>query len=184
MRRSIPLLLLAISLFTCKKEETGPRYNGVASAIKNGEPWSAYSGAGQTSVAGSRSGSCAAFNTLEISVGTYSREGFSREYMLFNKISTEPGTYSLHAYQPCWVDSLPGVSYTNMIDDGDVIGDVYKLLESENSFVTVAGVDQRTNEISGTFQVTLVIDRYPKTGPSAPDTLRFTGGSFKSKIIL
>ncbi len=183
MKRSIPLLLLAISLFTCKKEEPQPRYKGVASAIKNGQPWSAYSGAGQTSTVGSRSGSCAAFNTLEIGIGTYSKEGFRREDMLFNKIPTGPGTYPLQQFQPCWVDSLPGVWYTTVTDDGDVVGDVYKVVESENNFVTVAGVDQRTKEITGTFQVTLAVARYPKTHPSVPDTLRFTEGSFRAKIM-
>ena len=77
-------------------------------------------------------------------------------------------------------------SFATSVSDGDVQGDYYLPTENEDNFVSVASYNETTGEVTGTFQITFVIeleDEPPfKTDPNAPDTIRLTQGQFSAVI--
>ncbi len=77
-------------------------------------------------------------------------------------------------------------SFVTLIQDGCAPGDRYRPVEAENNFVTVEAYNRTTEEISGTFQMTLAIDLdeyLPKKVVDAPDTIRLAQGRFKVSLL-
>ncbi len=196
MKRIIALFLITFSFFTCKREAQRPRFPnwGFVTATANGEPWLTF----MTNTAiqqpwsikiygyegSDRSDHPCNQNTFSINMRKFNPDGFMREALSFGKIPAREGTYLLKGRPgPCNIDTLPAASFNTSQDDGDVGKDVYRVLQTESSWLTVSSYDPTTQEIKGTFSVTFIMDYKSPSLPVYPDTVRFTNGSFHTKIL-
>jgi hypothetical protein len=114
----------------------------------------------------------------------YNSEGFLRQELLFIKIPTIPGHHKIIPYKLNYCDDRDpayGVLYTS-VSDGDVAGDQYQVLSTEDNYIDIEDYNAVSKEIKGTFQVTFTLES-KGYGHNLPDTLRFTEGRFHTKII-
>jgi hypothetical protein len=121
---------------------------------------------------------------LDLLSELYSPEGYLRQKLYFIKIPRLKGRYQIvpSVYLHCnEQDPVYGELYT-LNQDGDVVGDVYNTLEGADNYFQIDKIDNQTQEIKGSFQLTLVME---KRGDESrlPDTLRFTDGKFHAKIL-
>lgn len=169
------IMILFIGLPSCKKEtlSTIPDiYWGEVSATKNGESWTGKVYAGRIRIE-----SYGFFVTVDV----YNGQEFMRERLILSKIPYLEQANTIHLVDTVLTDA----SYGTLVDDGDVVGDIYKVIEGESdNFVTITSYNEETKEVKGNFQVTFVFDETDtKSDPTAPDTIRFTSGEFHTKII-
>ena len=169
----INLVLIIFSFFSCKKENSNNFTNGEATAILNTTHWEA-----ETYAASS-----AAFPKEYIGMSAYvfNKDGYKRESLGFSKVPLETGKFDVgrggypHEY------SYVGMDYFTILEDGDVVGDIYLLdtLATGNYLEVINySVDQKEIEIE--FSATFLLDR--RHHDDAPDTLKFENGYIKTKI--
>lgn len=106
--------------------------------------------------------------------------GFQKLY----KFSTSSQRVFKYNYGAARIEKLSSSYYT--LIGGDVICDRYDIYEPDSMLnrITITSLNTQTNEISGTFQATYIIDpTRVKCKPTAPDTLRIRNGEFYTKIF-
>nr|WP_295929694.1 hypothetical protein [uncultured Dyadobacter sp.] len=89
---------------------------------------------------------------------------------------------SCNPYAGCQSSSELHVALYELLSDGDVGGDCYYTVDSENNYIQIDSYNEKTKEIKGSFQLTLAA-RKPRSSDALPDTLRFRNGRFYTKII-
>jgi hypothetical protein len=189
MRTNFFALLLLIVTSCSVFQDIGPsKYSwGSFSAKMNGKEWGqSYPGGfqeirGDTFQGGNAEDQCPEENYW-ISFDWFNKQGFHRENLILKKIPLMPGKYKVIPYSSkCqMIDPIYAIFFTS-IDDGDVLGDIYAILPTQDNFVQIDNFDNYTKEIRGKFQLTFVIkDR--GSNRILSDTLRFTEGRFHTKI--
>lgn len=133
-------------------------------------------------------------NTILMAFDYRNKQGYVREIMGFTKILQKTGSFSLKSFDytsSCREDSLKyknivGFSYGTSQDDGDVVKDIYNVLEipSEKNKITIDKyINTGKKYISGSFNVTLLLKRNPdgtKQYQDSPDTIRITNARFEA----
>jgi len=176
---------ISILLLTACDEFTLPRVPswGYLTADMNGKDWSkTYENAYQT-VQGWHSDDNVA-DTYVIMADLYNPYGARRQELYFQNIPLQKGRYTILKnipYENKYDRFVYGSLYT-LVSDGDVSGDTYDVLDTEESFFQIDEIITKTREVKGTFQVTFVI-RKPHYDTALPDTLRFVNGKFHTKIM-
>lgn len=173
---SFIVIILFIGLPSCKKENVSTIsdiYWGEVSATKNGEPWT---GKIFARLSNTR------FNVI---VDVYNEQKFLREVFRIFKIPIQEQWNKIDSIKPNVDTALTRASYATLVDDGDVVGDIFNVLDGESeNFVTITSYNEETNEVKGNFQVTFVFDETDnKSDPTARDTIRFTNGEFHTKVM-
>lgn len=117
----------------------------------------------------------------------YSSEGYDRQQLLFQNIPFSPHTgrhkvVSCNPYAGCESSDKLKVTLFELLSDGDVGGDCFYATDSEDNYIQIDSYNERTDEIKGSFQLTLVA-RIPRSSNALPDTLRFRNGRFHTRII-
>lgn len=178
-------LLLGLFLINCKKTVEEPiitPYSGEATALKDGDVWS---------------GELYAIflkpkeELLSVSIEVFNEVGFLRQSLGFYKFPPQTGLYPLRNTSTMKEDSLVGAVYSTLLFDGDVLGGIWYLLETEDNQLEIEEVNLETGDVRGTFQVTMVLDStirnlYLEELESPlpyEDTIRFTNGRFFTKIV-
>ncbi len=164
-------LLLILS---CNKKNDQPDYYwGSINAIKNGEAWEGklYAVINKPFEQG-----------IDIIIERFNEKGYKREYLFMSKIPLEVKKSKLNQTDVRIIDTLVGGDYGTLLDDGDVAGDDYLLLDdSIDDFVEIT--ETKGKEIKGKFQMSFVKDlRFGEADPTAPDTVIFTDGVFHTRI--
>lgn len=177
-------LLLLIIVFTlyqisCNEKDTSPSLttDGEAFAKKNGVIWESFVvKIDRYSVDENFS---LILNMLIIDNQDYPRENFS----IFRIKNSFNRQLILNSKRESSSDSL-GVFYSTLIDDGDVVGDIYELDTSTtmNNFIQITNYNSIKNQIEGTFNVSLIISRDDGIGEVPPDKIEFTNGKFTAKV--
>lgn len=170
----IGLLLCLLALHSCSDDPLpGGPYWGFVSATRNGEPWSG-------NLRGLEQNNQIGFLALK-----HNKDGFLRESLSVRKISKIIGTYNIPKTDTINLYNHVTSFHSTLEDDGDVILDVYFVDSNDPThFVEVTSYNSGTGEFSGKFQVSFVRDsRRAKRHPSIPDTIRFTNGKFKTRIL-
>jgi len=179
-------LLFILLLFNSCKEDSFNDPNrvfnyGSFTALKNGEPWSAeIHGASY-----GESGYNGKTDIFAILVRTYNNDGYLREGLSIQFIPKKIGKGTLIRSCGANCDTAYQGGVRTISDDGDVICDKYRVVENlkDQNFVNIIEFNQETNEFSGTFSATYVIEKGRNcSNPNPPDTIRFTNGKFHSKI--
>ncbi len=76
----------------------------------------------------------------------------------------------------------PSAIITLAAEDGDVVAGIYNPLAGADNTVTINSYDVNSGDVSGTFDITFVkreLSAY--LFPYYTDTIRFSGGTFKTK---
>jgi len=154
----------------CKKPPT--EIQGIATATKNGTEWEGKCISGYDNQYP---------DELFFDITTYSPEGFRRESFGIFRID-QIGTFNVTLPLRDSIGMMLNKywsSYSTLIDDGDVLGDLYKVLESEKNTVEITTIDYESMIITGKFNISYIntYDTIP-----APDTIRFENGEFQAKI--
>ena len=168
-------LALLISLSSCNQDKFEPDYtNGKATALRNGETWI---GKGRGTINNQGIG-------IDMYYDVFDDFGQLRQNLFFRKIPPNSGVYPIFNTSTQAKDSIPGCIYMTFSFDGDVIEDVYKVVESETeSTVTVLSYDESTRLFTGKFKLKLYKDPNPNNPtPNNPDTIFFKTGEFEVKI--
>ncbi len=118
----------------------------------------------------------------------YSPEGCERQQLLFQNIPFSPhtGRHKLvlcNPYTGCESSDKPRVALFESLSDGDVAGDFFYTVDSEDNYIQIDSYNAKTQEIKGSFQLTLANARIPRSSNALPDTLRFRNGRFHTRII-
>lgn len=171
----IVFIWLSISLTNCADDYImGGPYWGTVNAMKNGGAWSG-------KIRGSEQN-----NLLGITIDKHSHEGFLREDLFVNRIPKEIGVYNIPKSDTLRVHDFVTSTYFTLEDDGDVILDVYYVDANNNeNYVEVTSIDFGSGTFSGKFQISFVRDTTRiKRHLSIPDTIKFTNGFFKTRVLL
>lgn len=118
----------------------------------------------------------------------YNEAGANRQELLFQKIPFFPQTgrhklISCNPFVGCESSQEPQVGLHTSLSDGDVLGDSYYTVDSEDNYIQIDNYNEKNKEIKGSFQLTLANARIPRSSNALPDTLRFRNGRFHTKII-
>ena len=117
----------------------------------------------------------------------YNGSAFLRESLSFEKVPFIIGKLKIVNFVDgvCNDKDLTCYGFFNTSsDDGDVGQDNYRVLETEDNYLFFDSIDPQSLEVTGRFQVTLVIKLRSVNDPSKlPDTLRFTNGVFHTKVL-
>ena len=185
MKKIIPISLtfiLLLGLFSsCKKDELpnvpiyepGEMLFGSASGKKAGHDW-------QASGIGLRQNDSIDFWT--VSLGTVSKEGFSRENITLSFITPTPGLYKIAQEQS---DNVLTSRYFTLQDDGDVLEDSY-LVDQSSVFnqARITKVDTVNKVLEGIFTASYEIrDPENKINPNNPNRITFSDVSFSVQVI-
>lgn len=110
---------------------------------------------------------------------------YQREHLLITGIPLlKKATYLITQEYGC------GNLYASLFllgEDGDAIVGYYKRLDAKgvSNTITIDSFDTISGDVSGSFDITFVKDRLNKAYyPNYPDTVRFNGGTFKTKWLL
>lgn len=108
--------------------------------------------------------------------GNYENFVYNKEELIFDKIPFKIGKYkSIGEDIYCYQDNLAYSAFIPLIGD-DVLGENYEVLDTENNYISIQSIDRRGGIITGKFQCTFL------NVNDDTDTVRFTNGSFKTKV--
>lgn len=169
------LLLVLASLQSCQKETSdfADIYWGEASALKNGAHWQGSVYARPHEPYG-----------FYVRMDAFDARGFHREALTIFKIPLSVQHNEIDTVREEANTALTGATYSTLVDDGDVLGDLFRVYGGGDNHVTVSSFNAATGEVAGEFAVTLVFAGPPDTrsDSTASDTICFKEGRFHTKI--
>ena len=123
-------------------------------------------------------------NKISVYSLLFDHTGSLQEQFYFENIPLKPGRYKiLHTKNPSGTDSISVSSSLTTFIDYDVFRDEYEVLNSESNYLQIDQYQVNGNrEIKGRFNVTFIL-KSKREFNSYDDTLRFTNGSFHTKIL-
>lgn len=161
------LLLLVLS---CDNDAFGP-YWGKASANKDGAEWKGEIRGIQLN------------DLMALTMHRLTPEGYLREDLYISSIPKEVGVHTIPQTDTLRTYQFVTAKYFTFEDDGDVIEGVYYVDASADNFIEIESI--KRGVYKGTFQVRLFVLPDSKASfPYLPDTVSFTNGKFKTKILL
>ena len=176
-------ILIAMMLFSaCKKETQKPEeeviYLGDATALKNGDTWSAKTSGKYFHTDTS---------TFSLLIENYTVDGYRRGSLLFMRIPYKNGTFFFNIYEygtSSANDTIQTCTFHTVLDDGDVVGDAYQLVRDSAAWLTVRIKDASTGDIEGEFSAEFVKWLYmgEEYDPASPDTIIFTNGTYNARV--
>jgi len=174
MNKNISCTIVLMILISCQKEESFSPfvwpYWGEATALKNGSVWT-------PKVIGLQIENDTSTYSLQLDLYN-SADIWRNALTIWGLKKNELGSFKITS------DSIPEIIscfYTTILEDGDVLGDVFKLDKSVENFIDVTEING--SEIKGKFNVTLIRDTSRPNYLETSDTLRFTDGQFHTRII-
>ena len=168
----IAFFALIIASLSCKKEEAS-LYWGEVSTLKNGAPWSGKIKAASSNFAESK---------VEIIIKTFDEQNIPVETLGFYKVPARTGKYKLSRTinQPP-DDSLIGALYANGFDDA--VYDFFEIAQDDStSYLEITHYNEKTAEITGTFNLILWRQKDMPGSWNAPDSIVFSNGVFHTRI--
>ena len=174
--RNLVLILLLIGVYfsSCSDDDENPfGFTGSATAIKNGENW--------------KSGLRVSKNPFDIGIDfvftVLSKEGLRRESLGIFRVKNDLSRQPIHLTNSQTINDSTGIFYSTLIDDGDVVGDIYGIDTTYNdNYIQLTSIDKKKCEISGIFNFKLILIRDDNDGPTPPDFLEFTNGQFTTRV--
>lgn len=173
--------LLCPLALACQREKAEP--SGSVAGLLNKTDWATpgWSFELYSSRSAGIGGELCHFPTNDIMIQKRNPEGFTREDFFIAKIPLRIGEFKLEQIRPCRESDAIGAQFHLVGADGDVLRQVYLVLESENNRFFVDGYDEKGGRMRGRFQITFVVN--PKMSSKIPpDTIRFTNGTFDVPI--
>ena len=125
---------------------------------------------------------CLFSNIYSLTIEQKSNTNNFREKFTFGDLSTDrKGVFQISSSNQSVCDST--VSLLGSIADGDHVLNFYNPMRGQKNTITLAEYNKSTKEISGTFDVTLLIDfGTPYSRVTYPDTIRLYNCQFKTVL--
>lgn len=176
MIKQLILFMLIFSLIACSKDDSliPDIYTGTATALKNGEEWNslAYFDEINTSTP-----------TFIIRADIFNDEGHWRETFDIRRILPNFDIQEITTTDNQNELGLLSADYATILDDGDVLGDIYSLdTTAVNNFIQITSYNSSRAEINGIFNVSLILTRDSNEPSTPPQNLEFTNGAFTVKV--
>ncbi len=170
----LSFIFLLLGLLACKDNFKPDFTGGKAIALKNGEEWTGQ-GRGAVNNQGLEVG-------IDMYYNVFDKIGQLRQSLVFISVPVESGEYNLFETSGQSTDSLSRCNFYTLSFDGDVLEDIYIVVESEST-ITVDDYTDCNRLLTGSFGVKLYIDpNQPKMNSANPDTLIFESGTFEVTI--
>ena len=178
-------------LIGCKKQPVQASldyiyYGTVSGVVFNGKPWPAQSDwiISSPGLIGPASAQCKG-GLGYISIYSKTKENYDREDLGISGLPLRTGKIILTdttLFNRC--PSEPGALLYLSASEGDVLIGKYNLLLSVENSVTITYYNTSTGDVEGTFDISLVKDFLsPGYYTNYTDTVRFSGGTFKTKWL-
>lgn len=165
----ISIVFFVLLISACQGDS---EFGGESKGIKNGENWK---GQGHGVLNGFGLG-------VNLKFALY-KSGIRQESISFFRVPFEPGTYYLFNGSGQLQEPITGANFFTNSFDGDVLEDVYLVVEDSESYLTVTEYDESEQRLKGEYQATFYIDpTRQKVNPENPDTIRFENGTFEVVI--
>jgi len=170
-------------VYGCKKKDVGPVYGEVSTFYANGR-LTPREGFDLTIRAVTDKVKCMesyyAFILTHNAKNDSLREEIHIYGLSFNKTGKIPLTYR---FPDNSCDSIPTASFSMTGSDGDVTIAYYLVSKKSASYINIDSYEINTKEVKGTFDITFVADgTSARTRAIYPDTIRFTGAKFTTRI--
>jgi len=131
-------------------------------------------------------------NEIGINLNHSNSFGELREQIVFSKLPLTVEKIPLKYIRRGSPVVEPIAAFNTFTSDGDAATEGYDLLERLSidnyidNYITIDWISEDSTEISGTYQLTLIISQKspPKLIESRPDTLVYTNGTFKARLLL
>ncbi len=176
MVRQLILFILILGLMACNKDDglIPDIYTGTATALKNGEEWNSLVSFDEMSSFPS---------SFILSTGVYNNEGHLREIFDIRRIRPNMNIQEITSTDNQNDLDLLSADYSTILDDGDVLGDIYDLdTTATDNFIQITNYNASRAEIKGIFNVSLVLTRDSNEPGTPPQNLVFTNGRFTVKV--
>ena len=163
--------IICMIFVMCKKDDDDFNW-GEANATLNGMTWQAET----------YSSSAPAYpDHIGINLNVYNDNRFLRQTLSFHKVEIRKGVYDLGRVINPHDYSYIGTAFSTILDDGDVLGDIYILdTLSMGNYFEVLNYSESKKEIEVKFSATFLLDR--KANANASDSLKFEDGYIKTRI--
>ncbi len=167
------MLMVLIGGTSCQKDEPLWIRSGTTKALLNGEPWQADNHAAYSD------------NFDRYGIETYVRnaEGVRRQSLSLWGI--QPGITEYFPLSEQFDRNEAIVLYSTLVGDGDAVCDLFILNDNFPNRFDVLEFDTISKRISGTFTLEFLklVDRESICSTAAPDTVRFTEGTFETVVV-
>lgn len=176
MSNKIVLFILIFGFIACSSDDDigSDIYTGTATALKNGEAWSSVAYFDEISTSPS---------SFILRADVYNNAGLWRETFDIRRIQPNLDIQEITSTDNQNDLGLLSADYSTLIDDGDVVGDIYGLdTTASNNFIQITSYNSSRAEIEGIFSVTLVLIRDSNDPGTPPQILEFTNGRFTVKV--
>jgi hypothetical protein len=165
------VIFLLIFLFNCTPDEVEPSgYMGRATLNLNNSP-----------IKFKPFGICKG-QTIDVHMHGFSEMGFSRYQLTFEMLKKRE--YAIDSFASFDSGSEFESAYMlTALDDGHVLGNMYRNLNLPGDYVEITELDTITGELSGKFQLTLVVDsNFVQNDPWGVDTIFMKDGVFNTRL--
>lgn len=181
-RRLILGMLLLLSLAACSEEdfmEEKDTSQYRANLLLNGEPWTFTAISGRSNCDSDR---------LVMSLGYYNENNFRRMSLGISNFPAQPGKYTLlrrYSGQNECESNLIYASLHTLLDDGDVLGESFHIVEdAPDNELIITRYDSANQLLEGRFQMTFAVTELFRIDElDFPDTVRITYGSFFTDVL-
>lgn len=113
--------------------------------------------------------------TIEIFMvrGNYKNSIYNKEELIFHQVPFKVGKYKcIDNYPQCYQDNLTYPRFVPLLGD-DVLGEIYKVLNVGDNYISIQSIDRSKEIVTGKFQVSFInVD-------DKKDTVHFTEGTFE-----
>ncbi len=114
--------------------------------------------------------------------GTITENEIMKWHLRLNKVPKKVGRFEF----PAWALSLPSISLTEWLSDGDLIGKIYYLPETKSTnYIEITSYNPETGDIEGRFEFTAYAGYYNGQNEitfDLQDSMSFTNGEFYTRI--
>lgn len=174
------LFVICLMIFiSCGKQDELPSLNreywGSASALQDDKEWNPY-------IIALRQRSPRDTNNISILLDLYNEYNVYRQGLVIGNIQKRIGVQEVVSCDHQNLDVITS-SFLTIIDDGDVLGDHWCIIQDSTNYVEITKV--QNDVIEGKYELTFYRDS-EKNRPitsSLPDTLTFRNGTFITHIV-
>lgn len=123
-------------------------------------------------------------NAYGLTIAYHINENVVRKQLIFAYIAGETSRQLVRALDSNRKDTLQA-SYSTRLQDGDVLGNIYKVNELDNieDYIELTEFNESTGEVIGEFQASFYVDTSAIFDLSSPDTITITDGYFETKFF-
>lgn len=191
IKKTLLYFIFLIMLASCFFEDKQELINlGQFNVLQNNETWGSHYHGSQKTIIGKyspKTSSCSAFYSISFDLFDKDQVLIEAFSFIITDLSTEVTGFKTLTISDFvtnnWCESSQHVFSAFYTTHDDAIIDYYRVLETEVNHLVIESINQEKLEMKGTFNVTFVIDHRSVGSTLLPDTVRFTKGTFQTRIL-